>query len=115
MRTARKIIGIISVMLFFLISFQSCAAGTYNALADTGEHSGTAGMTLAFCMAIAGVIGITCKDSIGATVTAGLLYAFGGFVALIARGTYTDLIIWSILSIAFALTYWLTCIFEKEE
>ena len=54
MKTAKLVIGIISMVLFVLVAFQSCAAGLGNALADNGEVSGTSGMLLAFCMLIAG-------------------------------------------------------------
>ena len=50
MKTAKLVIGIISMVLFVLVAFQSCAAGLGNALADNGEVSGTSGMLLAFCM-----------------------------------------------------------------
>ena len=52
MKTAKLVIGIISMVLFVLVAFQSCAAGLGNALADNGEVSGTSGMLLAFCMTI---------------------------------------------------------------
>lgn len=57
MKTAKLVIGIISMVLFVLVAFQSCAAGLGNALADNGEVSGTSGMLLAFCMLIAGIVG----------------------------------------------------------
>ena len=47
MKTAKLVIGIISMVLFVLVAFQSCAAGLGNALADNGEVSGTSGMLLA--------------------------------------------------------------------
>ena len=37
MKTAKLVIGIISMVLFVLVAFQSCAAGLGNALADNGE------------------------------------------------------------------------------
>ena len=36
MKTAKLVIGIISMVLFVLVAFQSCAAGLGNALADNG-------------------------------------------------------------------------------
>lgn len=59
MKTAKLVIGIISMVLFVLVAFQSCAAGLGNALADNGEVSGTSGMLLAFCMLIAGIVGVS--------------------------------------------------------
>lgn len=63
MKTARLVIGIISMVLFVIISLQSCAAGIGNALADNGEISGSAGFFLALCMMIAGIIGVSARRS----------------------------------------------------
>lgn len=115
MKTARKVIGIISVVLFFVISLQSCAAGVYNSLADTGEVSGTAGFTLAVFMLIAGIIGITIKDSFGAIATAIALYILGGIIGVANIGSYGDLTVWSILSIAFAIIYAISLPSNKDK
>lgn len=114
MKNTKKIIGTISVILFFIISLQSCAAGAYNSLADTGEVSGSAGMILAWCMVIAGIVGITCIDSNGATIVAAVLYAFGGFIGLSNQGNFKDLTIWSVLSIIFCIVYLLAYAFQKD-
>ena len=42
----KKAIGIISIVLFFVVGFQSCAAGLGNALSNNGEVSGSAGIIL---------------------------------------------------------------------
>ena len=65
MKTAKLVIGIISMVLFVLVAFQSCAAGLGNALADNGEVSGTSGMLLAFCMLIAGIVVVASRKSKG--------------------------------------------------
>ena len=46
MKTAKLVIGIVSIVLFVFIAFQSCAAGMSNALEANGEMSGTAGLLL---------------------------------------------------------------------
>ncbi|MCD7806850.1 MAG: hypothetical protein LUH19_05845 [Lachnospiraceae bacterium] len=58
MKTTKLVIGIISIVLFVVVSFQSCAAGIGNTLIDNGEVSGASGMLLAFCMLIAGIVGV---------------------------------------------------------
>ena len=40
MKTVKLIIGIVSIVLTFLIIFQSCAAGLGDAIADNGGTSG---------------------------------------------------------------------------
>ena len=74
MKTAKLVIGIISMVLFVLVAFQSCAAGLGNALADNGEVSGTSGMLLAFCMLIAGIVGVATRKSKGGGIVAGVFY-----------------------------------------
>ena len=71
MKTAKLVIGIISMVLFVLVAFQSCAAGLGNALADNGEVSGTSGMLLAFCMLIAGIVGVCGQAFCSCSHTAG--------------------------------------------
>lgn len=98
----KKAIGIISIVLFCLIGFQSCAAGLGNALSSNGEISGTAGIMLAFCMLIGGIITLVSKNSKGLSITSIVFYAIGGLIGIANIGTFKDLQIWSILSFIFA-------------
>ena len=82
MKTAKLVIGIISMVLFVLVAFQSCAAGLGNALADNGEVSGTSGMLLAFCMLIAGIVGVATRKSKGGGIVAGVFYLLGGLLGI---------------------------------
>lgn len=114
MKTARLVIGIVSIVLFLLISLQSCAAGIGNALADNGEVSGSAGFILALCMLIAGIIGICCRRVKAGTIVAGCFYAFGGLIGIANVGSYADLQIWSVLSFIFAIVFIITAITQKQ-
>ena len=114
MKTAKLVIGIISIVLFFLIMFQSCAAGIGNALAENGEVSGTAGSFLAFCMLIAGIVGVAGRNSKGATYTAGGFYLLGGIIGISNVGSFADLMIWSVLSFIFAAVFILSGIKMKK-
>lgn len=68
MKTARTVIGIISMVLFVIITFQSCAVGIGNALDDNGGTSGSSGMFLSICMLVAGIIGVAARRSKGDTL-----------------------------------------------
>ena len=57
-KTGRLVVGIISIVLFVLVSFQSCAAGISNTLSANGATSGTSGFILAVFMLTAGLVGI---------------------------------------------------------
>ncbi len=115
MKTARMIIGIISMVLFLIIGLQSCAAGLGNAMAENGEISGSAGIFLAFLMLIAGIIGVAGKKSKGASVTAGIFYAVGGLLGISNAGSFSDLKVWSVLSFIFAAVFVITGIMQKKE
>ena len=115
MKTAKVIIGIISIFLFFIIAFQSCAAGLGNALEGNGESSGSSGFALAIFMLIAGIIGIATRKSVGGGIVTGCFYAIGGFIGISNYGSYSDLMIWSILSFIFAFVFVVGSIFSKKK
>ena len=105
MRVVKLIIGIISIILFMLIAFQSCAAGLGNALAENGEISGSAGLFLAFCMLIAGIVGICTRDSKVGGIVSGVFYIIGGLIGIASYGSFSDLFIWSILCFIFGAIF----------
>lgn len=111
----KKVIGIISIVLFVFITFQSCVAGLGNAISDNEEVSGSAGIMLAIFMLIAGIIALTSKLSKGMTITSAIFYAIGGLIGITNVGTYADLKIWSILSFIFAALLIFNLFKNKEE
>lgn len=113
MKTSRMVIGIISIVLFAIVSLQSCAAGVGNALADNGEVSGSAGFLLAICMLVAGIVGIAAKRSKVGSFVSGGFYAFGGLIGMANAGSYADLKIWSGLSFIFAAVFIITAFVQK--
>ncbi len=115
MKTSRLVIGIISCVLFVIISFQSCAAGVGNALEENGEVSGSAGFILAVCMLVAGIVGICCRKLKTGTIVAGVFYALGGLTGITNFGSYADLQIWSVLSFIFSVVFIATGIMQKQK
>ena len=115
MKTARLCIGILSLVLFFVILFQSCAVGIGEALSgDEGGGSGS-GMSVAFLILIAGIVGIcTRKSVVGAYITAAF-YAIAGIVGISSIGSiYGDLVVWGVLSLIFAAIFVLGGILTKK-
>lgn len=108
MKTTRLVIGIISIVLFVIISLQSCAAGIGNALSDNGEISGSAGFFLALCMMVAGIIGVSARRSKTGSIAAGIFYFLGGLTGIVNAGSYSDLVIWSVLSFIFGTVFIIT-------
>lgn len=105
MKTAKVIIGIISMVLFLIITFQSCAAGIGNAISENGESSGSVGFIVALFMLVAGIIGVAGKNSKGACVTAGIFYALAAIFGFNGAGSFSDLKIWGALSLVFAVVF----------
>lgn len=115
MKTTKLVIGIISMVLFVLISLQSCVAGLGNALSENGEVSGTAGLMVAFSMLIAGIVGVATRKGFAGGIVAGCFYALGGIIGIANYGSYGDLMIWSILSFIFALVFVIGSILTKPK
>ena len=115
MKTTRMIIGIISMVLFIIVALQSCAAGIGNTIADNGEVSGSAGGMLAICMLIAGIIAVAARKTKAGTIVALCFYVFGGLIGLANVGTYSDLKIWSSLSLIFAAILLITLFLKQEK
>ena len=72
MKTLKLILGIISFILSAFVLFQSCAAGIGNAIENNGEAGGSAGVILAICCIVAGIVAISALPAREAMVT--LLY-----------------------------------------
>lgn len=115
MKTAKLIIGIISMVLFIIITFQSCAAGVVNTMEGNGEVSGSAGVILSISMLVAGIVAVAGRNSKGATITAGCFYALGGLIGICNVGIFADLMIWSILAFIFAAVFIIGGIKMKKE
>ena len=106
MKTAKLIIGIISIVLFLVIIFQSCAVGVVNVIeSNADDTSGSAGVLLAFMMLIAGIVGIASRKSKGGGITAGVFYIISALIGFANLGTFGDLIAWSVLSLAFGVVF----------
>lgn len=113
MRTAKLIIGIISIVLSLFVLFQSCAAGAYNALSSNGETSGSAGLVVAICLLIAGIVGLATRNSFGrgGGITTGVFYLVGALIGSVSAGSYADLTIWAVVAFIFGAVYLIDAFF----
>jgi hypothetical protein len=105
--SGRLIIGIISMVLFALIAFQSCAVGMSNTIKNNHATSGTSGFVLAFLILIAGIVAVCTRNSRSkiTTMIPTLFYWFGALLTVGAGATYGDLPIWSSLAFIFWLVF----------
>ncbi|MDR0875822.1 MAG: hypothetical protein LBN12_06395 [Clostridiales Family XIII bacterium] len=106
MKTAKLIIGIVSIVVFVIVMFQSCATGVVNALeSNATDASGGGGAVLGIIMLIAGIVGIATRNSKGGGITAGIFYLIGALIGFASLGTYGDLVVWSVISLIFAIVF----------
>lgn len=54
MKTWKLVSGILSIILFVVVTFQSCAAGISNTLQENGEVGGSAGVLVAIMLLAGG-------------------------------------------------------------
>lgn len=96
MKTWKLVSGIISIVLFILVIFQSCAVGVANALEESGESSGSAGLIVSIMMLAGGIVSIaTRKGGKGGNIALIVLFGLGALVGFTMAGSYTDLLIWA--------------------
>ena len=62
MKTWKLVSGIISIVLFAFVMFQSCAAGISNSLAENGESGGSAGLIVAIILLAGGIVSIATRN-----------------------------------------------------
>jgi len=97
MKTAKLVTGILSIILFVFVSFQSCAAGLGNAIADNGEVGGSGGILLAILMLAGGIVAISTRAAMGkgGSIACTILYGLASLLGFSTAGSYGDLKIWA--------------------
>lgn len=65
MKTWKLVSGILSIILFVVVSFQSCAVGIGNTLGETGEVGGSGGIVLSILMLAGGIVSIATRNTKG--------------------------------------------------
>ncbi len=97
MKTWKLVSGILSIILFVFVAFQSCAAGISNALSENGEVSGSGGIIVAIMMLAGGIVSISTRksDSKGGNIALIVLFGIGAFVGFTLAGSFADLNIWA--------------------
>ena len=114
MKTAKLVIGILSIVLTMVVLFQSCAATVGDALANEGGTSGGVGMAVALLMLVAGIVAIAARNSRGGSLFCIIAYALAGVLGLTAHGIFQELIVWGSLCLIFALIFLIGLIREKR-
>lgn len=97
MKTWKLVSGILSVILFAIVSLQSCAVGIGNTLSENGEVGGSGGIILAILMLAGGIVSIATRSSMskGSNIALIVLFGLGSFFGFLTAGSYSDLKIWA--------------------
>ncbi len=97
MKTWKLVSGILSIILFVVVGFQSCAAGIGNVLAENGESSGSGGIIVGIMMLSGGIVSIATRksDGRGGNIALIVLFGIGALVGFSFAGSFADLNIWA--------------------
>lgn len=97
MKTWKLVSGILSIILFVVVSFQSCAVGIGNTLGETGKVGGSGGIVLSILMLAGGIVSIATRNTKGKGGNIALVILFGlaTFFGFVMAGSYSDLKIWA--------------------
>lgn len=97
MKTWKLVSGILSIVLFIVVAFQSCAAGVLNAIEDNGQSSGSGGIMVAIMMLSGGIVSVATRKSEGkgGNIALIVLFGLGALVGFALAGNFTDLNIWA--------------------
>ena len=97
MRVWKLVSGILSIILFVIVMFQSCAAGLANTISNNKELSGSAGIIVSIVMLSWGIVSIATRNSKGkgANIALIVLFGIGALTGLTQNPTiFKDLLVW---------------------
>ena len=96
MKIWKLVSGILSIILFAFVTFQSCAAGIANTLESNGEVSGSAGVIVSIMLLASGIVSIATRNgSKGGNIALLVLYGIGAICGFALAGSFSDLYIWA--------------------
>lgn len=96
MKTWKLVSGIISIVLFVIVGFQSCAVGIGNTLQDNGEVGGSAGIIVAIMLLVGGIVSIATRNGgKGGNIALIVLFGLGALCGFTMGGSYSDLSVWA--------------------
>lgn len=107
MKTWKLVSGIISIILFVVVTFQSCAAGVVNVMEESKEVSGSAGVIVAIMLLAGGIVSVATRNGgKGGNIALIILFGLGALIGFANAGRFSDLYIWSVwclINVVFAI------------
>lgn len=114
MKVWKLVAGIFTILFFFIVELQSCAAGAVNAIEENGGTSGSVGFLVGILMLAGGIVSICVRNS-GKGGNSALVVIFGlaALMGFAGHGNYSDLVIWSVWCLINAVLA-LICVIRKK-
>ncbi len=100
MKDIRLIIGIVTIMLFVFVAFQSC--GTY-ATVKSSNGIGNIGIIISFVALIAALICINTRDAYSGAFISVVIYALAGFLGLFNFTNHKIVFVYGFMCIMFSI------------
>lgn len=99
MKTWKLVSGIISIVLSVFVVFQSMIAGLANALEESGQSSGSAGLIVSICMLCGGIVSIVSRknNSKGTNIALLILFSLATLTGFVLAENYSDLLLVSMV------------------
>jgi hypothetical protein len=97
LKTTKLVTGVLSIVLTLMVLFQSCAAGLYNTMTNTGESSGMAGLMVSILMIAGGITMIATRNSRknGGSIACFIIFLLAAMIGFSMAGTFADLKVWA--------------------
>lgn len=115
MKTWKLVSGILSIIFFILVEFQSCAAGVVNTLDENGGMSGSVGLIVGLLILVGGIVSIaTRKGGKGGNIALVSIFGLAAIMGFAGYGNYKDLMIWAVWCLINVIRA-IGCLFIKKE
>lgn len=99
----KKGIGILSIILFFIVEFDSCAVDLVNLFGCVKKVDGTAGMVLGLFMLAAGIISLCSKVYKLRVIAAISFYFMAVIIGYYNIDSYNEIKVWMFINLIFAV------------
>lgn len=114
MRVWKLVAGILTILFFFVVELQSCAAGAVNAIEGNGGTSGSIGFLVGILMLVGGIVSICVRNGgKGGNIALIVIFGLAALIGFAGYGNYSDLVIWSAWCLLNAILA-LVCVIKKK-
>lgn len=97
MKVWKLVSGILSIVFFAFVMFQSCATGVVNTLEEnTSDTSAAGGLLVGILLLAGGIVSIATRNKgKGGHIATFVIFVLAALLGFANLGTYGDLAIWS--------------------